>query len=401
MKLFTRGAFAIALFLSLFFLAWEGKSVIVNNSAAAPTSEDSLSFIIYALDSLGNATTADSLFVLVVNPDGVIVYKDSLPISDSRITATSIRGKQFYTFCEQVSVLDGGGIEGNYAVTFLMKNNTQALLTPNTFSFQIISEELSDRLAMISDSVYAKGGVIDSNRTEMGGSGDSASIARWVWNTPQSNHTVAGTFGKFLDAEISGIGSGTGAYSFTLVTYDSATSQVIPQVGVAVRNLAQTALLASGRTDNDGTVAFNLDADSYLVVAAASGYDFAPSDTIEVTGAGTDTLFGSRFAPGNPSLTGLCRVYGFLYNISGIPEPEALVTAQLPSGVVRFSSVIVSPFSVSTTTDSNGYFFFDLIPSDSLIPAGTPYEFTISRTDGTILRQRLTVPDTTQWRLTW
>ena len=97
----------------------------------------------------------------------------------------------------------------------------------------------------------------------------------------------------------------------------------------------------------------------------------------------------------------MCRVYGFLYNISGIPEPQALVTAQLPSGVVRFSSVIVSPFSVSTTTDSNGYFFFDLIPSDSLIPAGTPYEFTISRTDGTILRQRLTVPDTTQWRLTW
>jgi hypothetical protein len=69
--------------------------------------------------------------------------------------------------------------------------------------------------------------------------------------------------------------------------------------------------------------------------------------------------------------------------------------------VARFSVVIISPYSVSTTTDNNGYFYLDLIPSDSLIPPGVKYEFTISRSDGTILRQRLTVPDASIWRLTW
>ena len=42
---------------------------------------------------------------------------------------------------------------------------------------------------------------------------------------------------------------------------------------------------------------------------------------------------------------------------------------------------------LSTLTDSAGYFYLDLIPSDSLTPSGQLYEFTISRSDGTVLRR--------------
>ena len=374
---------------------------IVNNSISSPTAEDSLSFIFYSLDSLGNATTADSVYILVTGPDGAVVYKDSLTPSDSRVTATAIRGKQFYSFADQVANLDGSGSTGSYAISLLAKKNSGDLLTPNTYLFQIISSELSDQLALIGDSVYVKGGAVDSNRTEQGGSGDSTLLARWVWNTPQTNHTASGTFGKYLDSEISGLSAGSGAYSYTIVAFDSSVSQVVPQTSVAVRNVAQTSLVASGATGSDGAVSLNLDADSFVVVATAPGYIFTAFDTIVVNSSGSDTVYGDQFDPGAPTSPELCRVYGYLYDINGAPETGASVTAHLPSGVVRFSGGIVSPFAVTTTSDTTGYFYLDLIPSDSLIPSGTKYELTISRTDGTILRQRLVVPDSSAWPLGW
>ncbi|HWR83534.1 MAG TPA: hypothetical protein VN285_09540 [Candidatus Deferrimicrobium sp.] len=374
---------------------------IVNNSTTSPTSEDSVSFVFYSLDSLGNPTTADSVYILVSGPTGTIVYKDSILSTNSRITSTTVRGKQFYSFADQVSNLDGSGAHGHYAITLLTKRNSGNLQTPNVYSFQIISKELSDQIAKIADSVYVKGGAVDSNRTEMGGSGDSASVARWVWNTPHGNHVNGGTFGKYLDTEVSGISGGSGAYSFTLVTYDSTIDQVIPLAGVAVRNVSQSALIASGKASSAGTASFNLNGASYVVIATAPGYIFKPYDTVVVSGTGTDTLFGDQFDPGAPASPELCRVYGFVYDLKGQPEEGASVTAYLPSGVARITNGIVSPYSVSASTDTAGYFFLDLIPSNSLSPSGAKYELTISRTDGTILRQRVAVPDSTQWRLTW
>ena len=374
---------------------------IVNNSVSSPTAEDSLSFVFYSLDSVGNPTTADSVYILVTGPNGAIAFKDSTASSDTRITTVTIGGKQFYSFAEQVSNIDGAGATGHYTISLLAKKNSDNLLTPNTYFFQIISKELSDQIALIGDSVYVKGGAIDSNRTEVGWSGDSTSIANWVWNTPQANHTTSGSFGKYLETEVSGICGGAGAYSFTLVPFDSSVSQVIPQATLAVRNASQTSLMATGKTGSDGTATFNLNADTFVTVAVASGYTFDAYDTIVVSGAGADTIFGDQFDPGAPASPALCRVYGYLYGVNGLPEDGASVAAYLPTGVVQFSSGIVSPFSVSTTTDSTGYFYLDLIPSDSLIPPGDRYEFSISRTDGTILRQRLAVPDTTLWRLVW
>lgn len=401
MKQYKRTIQSILLLLTGLLIAPMALASIVNNSTSSPTAEDSLSFVFYSLDSLGNPITADSVYILVVGPNGAVAYKDSVVASDNRISSTTIRGKQFYSFADQVSDIDGTGEVGKYTITLLAKNNSDNLLTPNTYWFQIISEELSDQIAQIGDSILVKGGAVDSNRTEMGGSGDSTSIARWVWNTPQTNHTANSTFGKYLDTEVSGISGGSGAYSFTVVTFDSSIGQAVPKTGLAVRNVSQTSLIAVGQTDNEGEASFNLDADSFVVIATAAGYLFKAYDTVLVIGTGVDTVYGYQFDPGAPSSPYLCRVYGFLYDIKGESEVGASVAAHLPSGVAQFADGIVSPFSVSTTSDSSGYFFLDLIPSDSLIPTGVKYEFTISRTDGTILRQRLAVPDSTQWRLTW
>lgn len=376
----------------LLMLLWfsGARAIIVNNSTTSPTSEDSLSFVFYSLDSLGNSTTADSLFILVSSPTGTIAFKDSMAIGDGRITSTTIRGKQFYSFSDQVSNLDGTGVEGAYSISLLAFKSSYDLLTANNYSFQITAEELSDQLSLIGDSVIVKGGLIDSTI-----------LARTVWNTPQSGHTVSGSFGKFLDTEVSGISSGSGAYSYTLHLYDSLLDQSVSGISVAIRNLTQTALIAVGGSNSSGILNVNLDADSFMVTASGPGYTFAAYDTVIVTGAGFDTLYGYSFDPGNPATLVFCRVYGFLYLPNGVVEQGVTVTASLPGGVVRYSNLIISPFLVSTTTDSVGYFFLDLIRSNLLIPAATKYEISISRKDGTIMRKRFVIPDSPNWMITW
>lgn len=357
-------------------------AAIVNNSTAGATSEDSLCVAFYALDSLGCASSADSVMISVCGPFGSIVYRDSLAITDSRIVPATIGGSTVYYFVDQVANLDGIGADGVYSISLIAVNSTLSLTTPNGASFQVVGSELSDQLSAI---------------------GDSAEVAGWVWNTPQGGHTEAGTFGRYLDAQISGLSSGSGAYSVGVVALDTTNSLTIPGINIAVRNLGQTSLIAVDATDNDGLAAFNLEADTYLLSATAAGYAFEAFDTLVVAGETIDTIRGSCFDPGAPVLGNFCRVWGCLFDASGNPDGGVSVSAWLPEGATTYSNGIIVPNPVTTVTDSSGCFYLDLLPSDSL---GAPeeshaYEFTVSRPDGTILRQRLTVPDSTSWRLSW
>ena len=230
---------------------------------------------------------------------------------------------------------------------------------------------------------------------------DSSSIARWVWNTPSANHAIAGSFGDYLDAPISGLGSGSGAYSVTVYARDTSRAQVVPGSVISVFNLPQTALFAVRGTDLLGKTSFNLNAGSYLVTTKAHGYFFPTFDTLIVSGALTDTVEGYAFNIGAPATPDLVRAYGHVRDIAGQPDPGATVSASIPTGVVRHNGVRISPFRISRTTDSTGYFFLDIIPSADLTPKTTKYEFTIHRTDGTILRKQLAAPDSATWRITW
>ncbi|MFH1688574.1 MAG: carboxypeptidase-like regulatory domain-containing protein [bacterium] len=429
---------AAALALAMVSTCGSAWSAIVNNSTTGVSPEDSLAQPFVSLDSLGNPTTADSVYLVISGPSGAVVFRDSMAASDSRVVSTQVRGKQFYHFRAQVSNLDGSGDPGGYGLLLLAKNNTLDLLTPTVGGFQIISRELSDQLELIEDSVRVRGGWIDTNLTQaastdstqlarwvwntpqsghttvgtfgkyldtevsgVGGSGDSSQIARWVWNTPQANHVLSGSFGDYLDAEISGLSAGSGSYAITLYAFDSSIAQVIPGVALAVRNLDQSALLASVYTDVSGRAVVNLDAGDYVVIARAPGYAFEGADTLVIAAAAVDTALGYQFDPGVPSIAGQCRVWGYLFDASGRPEDEVTVTASLPSGTTTHGNQIIVPTVLTTNSDTAGYFYLDLLPSDSLGEVGTLYEFTIYRSNGMVLRQRLTVPDSTSWRLTW
>ncbi len=348
---------------------------------------------IVGYNNISGFVTMDTAFGQPVN------NTDRFAILGSRSPRIGIAGYTGIDFDRAIGDISAAQIEAD-AITsaHLAANSITAEQTDGTFREEIWNVPFSDA-ATVAGSMWDS--LNNSSYVQGSSSFDSSTLAGWLWNTPQSNHTTAGTFGKYLDTEISSIGSGSGAFSYQLVTYDSTNSQVIPGTNLAVRNIDQSALIAVGKSDLLGSETFNLDADSFIIVATSPGYIYQTFDTLIVTGAGIDTVFGDQFDPGSPVFPALCRVYGYLYSVSAVPEEDAVVRAYLPAGAAQSGNLIISPFMVTTTSDSSGYFYLDLIRSDSLVPAATQYDLIIERSDGTIVHKRITVPDSTSWQLDW
>ncbi len=224
-----------------------------------------------------------------------------------------------------------------------------------------------------------------------------------IWNAEQISYTNPGSFGYLLDRRISSLSlpSGSGVFPVTIVALDTVIAQVVPSARLAVYNDDYSALIASGAGDANGRAQFNLDAGSYKLTGFAPGYSFIPESEIIITGSQTDTLRGASFDPGQPLLPSMCRVYGFFYSFDGQPISGVTVTAELSGGASRFNSAIISPYQRSAVSDSLGYFYFDLLPSDDFSPHTRKYVVSAASPDGTILKKTVTVPDAASWLLEW
>jgi hypothetical protein len=196
--------------------------------------------------------------------------------------------------------------------------------------------------------------------------------------------------------------SGSGAKTYTIYIADTTGGDTVLTPHVIVSAYSLSGVLQAGMsTDSYGKVVYSTDLDSLMVVASRRNF-FADPDTIGVIETGqVDTLFGYHGTVPSSGSPDLCRLYGFLYDVSGNPDTGAAVAAWLPGGVCLSDSTIISPFKVEGSSDSTGYFYLDLIPSVKLVPDTTRYEITIRRSDGTILRERVIVPDEESWLLAW
>ncbi len=420
---------------------------------------DYLRFPVIAVDSSGLEQSPDSGHILVwyegegtANSVSYTARWTETGASGACIDSTRYGGHDYYYFLDQVADIDNGEGYGVYAGAVVLF--TDGLPFSNQFTFTLAGNELADYWATVetnldatvsSRSSHTAAGVYSefisgsnedvfkatgfathsatdvwnvpfgtaftaasigdslNNASYVQGSAaglDSTAIARAVWNTPSANHTGTGRFGANLDAPVSGVSGGSGAFSVTMVAFDTTLDQTISGVRLAIRNSDQTSLLALACTGSSGTAPVNLEAGSYLVTASAPGYIFEAFHTLSFAGSTTDSVFGYQFHPGSPESPALCRVYGYLFKATGEAESGATVSVHLPAGVSQSSGLIISPYPTKGTTGDNGFFYVDLLPSASLTGSPT-YEFTISRPDGTILRKRLRVPDATNWQLTW
>ena len=249
------------------------------------------------------------------------------------------------------------------------------------------SADIPDSIVARIDSIFASTGIFsDASITAKLGSYSGA---------PGDNNNV-----KDDIAAISTQGGGTEAE--TLFVFDSDTT-AIEGVSVTVRNLDQTSTKVPGnRTDSSGRLLLELDPDSFVVALYANNYIQYGLDTIVVaTGGGTDTLWMNLFDPGNPPSSDLCRVYGWVYDITGDSLEGVTVTSEIPPEYhpVKYSNVIITPFKKTAETDSTGYWQIDLFPNSVLSDADSKYLFIIEYPSGIVFKTRVEVPDSASWQL--
>ncbi len=199
------------------------------------------------------------------------------------------------------------------------------------------------------------------------------------------------------------LGSGNGAYACTLFVFESTAQTATQGASVRALNSDETATAAMGETDSNGRLIFVLDAAEYHLLPYLTGYSFGTlPQIVTVTSSGVnDTIWADRFDPGNPPAASLCRVYGYVQSLAAGGLGEVIVTARIAKSPLQYDGVVISPYGVSTSSDSTGYWFLDLIPNDDLKPDDTKYDFTFYYSSGTILRKQLVVPDSISFRLRW
>lgn len=195
---------------------------------------------------------------------------------------------------------------------------------------------------------------------------------------------------------------GGGTEPETLIAFSVEDSSRIQGARISVRSLDQSTLKVSGLvTDSNGKLLLALDPDSFWVEITANSFN-QTLDTIIVTeGGGTDSLFMGRFDTGVPPEPGLCRVYGWVYDISGDSLSGVTITAEISREYhpVRYGNAVITPFSLSTLSDSSGYWQIDLIPSALLSDPEIKYMFTVKSNLGVIYRTKKIVPQFPGWEL--
>jgi hypothetical protein len=350
-----RGLLGLALLQSLLTAVIAPARAGITPLVSGDGPNDSVRIALSVNDTLGNAADADTI-VLIWSHKGIVF--------DSIVTTAPGYRTGPYIFVHPAS--DNGAL-GDYQV--LTRARVQGRTPITNYTYQVVKGGLMP-LATITDSNLARAVMADSYKADL---------------TP--------------------CGSGNGAIPCTLFVVTAVGGDTVALQGVFLRvyNSSETATAAAGTSDANGRTIFTLEETDYLVYAYQSGYEFSPlPETVTVgTDGTTDTLWGAAFDPGSPATADLCRVYGWVYNLSGDTLNGATVNARVIQSPLRFQNVVVSPYKLTTTTDSTGYWRLDLFPSASLTPDTTRYEFTIRFASGAILRRKVAVPDSAQWLLSW
>lgn len=122
---------------------------------------------------------------------------------------------------------------------------------------------------------YTGAAVLDTNYA-LQNAPTAVDIANAVWNEVQAGHVGAGTFGLYLDAQISGIGGavGGGAIAHTITVTDGANPLDGAEVWISTDAAGVNVIAGTLTTDAFGQATFMLDAGNYYAWVQLAGYNF-------------------------------------------------------------------------------------------------------------------------------
>jgi hypothetical protein len=160
--------------------------------------------------------------------------------------------------------------------------------TLNDYKASVAALALEASLTAMKGATFS--GVTDSleairNRGDIswitGGGGSAEDIADAVWDELQNTHVGAGSFGKYLDTEVSGVGGvGSGALSCTWTQKDDGDQPMDNvQVWITTDEAGANVVAGTKLTNASGEVTFMLDAGTYYVWRERGGYNFTNPQT--------------------------------------------------------------------------------------------------------------------------
>ena len=112
-----------------------------------------------------------------------------------------------------------------------------------------------------------------------------AQVVDGAWDELQSGHTDAGSFGKYLDTEVTGVGGiGSGALSCTWTQKDDGDNPMDNvQIWITTDEAGVNVIAGTLLTDASGEVTFMLDAGTYYVWRERAGFNFQNPQTWTVS----------------------------------------------------------------------------------------------------------------------
>jgi hypothetical protein len=154
-------------------------------------------------------------------------------------------------------------------------------------------------------------------------------------------------------------------------------------------------------TDISGRRQIELDPASYVIIITANNYVQIIDTITVVTGGGLARFYMTQFDPGAPISPGLCRVYGWVYDIGAGSISGLEITAEIPPKYqpIKYNNVVITPYIKSVITDSTGYWQIDILPNSDLSRNDSKYLFTIKYNSGVAYRVEAIVPRAASWQL--
>jgi len=400
-KLLTSIVAVLAALLIIMMIAVEAGAIGISPEVAGNSSADSIYVTVVSIDTTlyPEVANLDSLDILRYSPEGSLL--DSTSENASNVLNLS---KGYYRAAFRAS--DASGTKGIYTVLARgwLAGKERGIAAG---AYEVVESSFEELLASISSVNIRTDSIkdtVDNYLATIEGSIDTAAFARSVWDDDLID--ISGRrigYADTVGTVISIPSSGTGAYACSLYYFDAADTTAIQGSTTRAMNSTQTATSAIGVSNSIGLVVLSLDAATYRIWSSKAGYSFLPlPDSVVVSDPSVvDTIWGNYFDPGSPPLPYLCRVYGWVTDLSGAGISRATVTANVRKSPFRYGSVIISPYFRSTETDTGGYWYLDLIPSHDLDPSTTSYTFSIYYQTGAIAVKEAEVPDLSSWELNW
>jgi hypothetical protein len=248
-----------------------------------------------------------------------------------------------------------------------------------------VAQQIAD--TVLADTIFAP--TLDDARTYILG-GDSSEID-------------TGQVGKWMVNNLGKDSSGYGTDLLRIYAVDTMRSDsAVPGVNVGVYYYAGQQY-AAATTNSAGYIDIYLSApDSYVVQAGKAGYIWGRKQIV-VDSSEIDSIFGTNVVIGIPDSANVCRVYGYMQNISASLREGVKIVASLSvtSNVVdSCTGVGLDAYEQTTTTNSAGYWSMDLVKTKCIDPAST-YTFKGYYPAGRqiVNRIKVTVPDSDQYKL--